>query len=87
MKTTFLDPETGWRVTREAITNPRSGVEVIEETVTDPQTGKVYRSSRVASFARPIAEWVQAITETTELFQPCAEPHHIPARRPRTTSP
>jgi hypothetical protein len=70
MKTTFLDPETGWSGTREAITNPRSGAEVIEETVKDPQTGQVYRSSRAASYVRPIAEWVQAILETKERFEP-----------------
>src|SRR5262249_48572734 len=64
MKTTYRDPETGWSVTREAVTNLQSGVEVIEETLTDPRTGEVYHGSRAASYARPIAEWVQAIVET-----------------------
>ena len=70
MKTTYRDPETGWSVTREAVTNPQSGVEVIEETLTDPRTGEVYHGSRAASYTRPIAEWVQAIVETKELFGP-----------------
>ena len=68
MKEELVDPETGWAATRERVIYPYSGAEVIEETVTDPQTGKVYRSSRVASYSRPIAEWVRQIQEARDLI-------------------
>jgi hypothetical protein len=68
MREVFVDPETGWAATRETVIAPRSCAEVINETVTDPLTGKVYHSSRVAGYSRPIAEWVQEIVETKELM-------------------
>jgi hypothetical protein len=70
MKERFVDPETGWTVSREAVVSPPSNVAVIEETVTDPQTGEVYRSSRAASYSRAIADWVRTIEETKELIAP-----------------
>jgi hypothetical protein len=66
MNESLVDPETGWSVTRVTRINSRSGVRVVEETVTDPESGKVYRSTRVATYSRPIAAWVQAIKETKE---------------------
>ena len=68
MKERFIDPETGWAATRETVVYPRAPTEVIEETVTDPLTGEVYRSSRVISCPRTIAEWVGTIQETKELI-------------------
>jgi hypothetical protein len=66
MKERFVDPETGWTATRETVIHPQSRAELIEETIMDPLTGEVYRSSRVASYARTIAEWVGEIRETKE---------------------
>jgi len=66
MKKMFVDRETGWTATRETMVNPGSRVAVVEETVTDPKTGKIYRSSRVATYLRSIAEWVYAIEEMKE---------------------
>jgi hypothetical protein len=66
MRERFVDPETGWTATRETVIRPESRAEVIEETITDPVTGEVYRSCRVASSSRTIAEWVGAIRETRE---------------------
>ena len=66
MRARFVDAETGWTETRETLSYPESSAEVIEQTVTDPMNGKVYRSSRAASYARPIAEWVRAILESDD---------------------
>jgi hypothetical protein len=66
MKKVFVDRETGWAASRETRIHPGSWMAVVEETVTDPKTGKVFRSSRVATYRRSITEWVQAIEETKE---------------------
>jgi hypothetical protein len=63
MKEHLIDAETGWVATRESVIYPYSGMAVIEETVTDPLTGEVYRSSRAASYARPLTEWIRQIQE------------------------
>jgi hypothetical protein len=82
MKKRFADPETGWTATRETVIHPQSHAKVIEETITDPLTGEVYRSSRVASYSRTIAEWVGAIRETKEWL---AEREREKKRRLRQT--
>src|SRR5262249_43812462 len=69
MKKTFVDPETGWAVTREASINPQSGAEVIEETITDPQTGETHHCTRLASHPHSIAQWVQQIVQTREMVK------------------
>jgi hypothetical protein len=86
MKERFIDPDTGWAVTRETVVYPRSPTEVIEETVTDPLTGEVYRSSRVPSCPCTIAEWVEAIQETKELITESERRRKQRARQVSTAS-
>src|ERR1051325_997008 len=49
MKNAFLDPGTGWLVTRER-KMLSSGVKVIDTSITDPDTGDVYHDRRVATY-------------------------------------
>jgi hypothetical protein len=63
MKEHLVDPQTGWAATRERVVFTHAGAAVIEETVTDPLTGQVYRGCRVASYWRPIGEWIRQIQE------------------------
>jgi hypothetical protein len=55
-------------VTQEISINSQSGAEVIEETITDPQTGETHHGTRLASYPRTIAAWVQQIAETREMM-------------------
>ena len=66
MQEKFIDAETGWMATRTRICSAPSGAAIIEETVTDPLTGDVFRSSRVASYARPLAAWIDEIREAKQ---------------------
>ena len=60
MKETFVDPETGWSVTRETVN--RSGVDLVAESITDPRTGVVhYEGLRSLSIPRNIGAWVRSI--------------------------
>lgn len=58
MKETFVDPETGWTVTRERKIEPEWGGEVFEETITDPQSGETHHCKRSSSSTTSIADYV-----------------------------
>jgi hypothetical protein len=67
MKAAFVDPATGWLVTREPVVLP-AGVTVIDTTITDPGTGDSYHSRRVANCPLDIEEWVRDITDSKAII-------------------
>jgi uncharacterized protein (TIGR03067 family) len=61
MAETFIDPETGWIVTRETVIS--SGVELVWECLTDPATGVVLDGGLVSpQFPRDLRAWVRGFT-------------------------
>ncbi|MBU8921649.1 MAG: hypothetical protein KOO63_07495 [Bacteroidales bacterium] len=64
MKKKYIDPETGWTVTRITGETNTQGIELTIETITDPQTGETYEGYRMAnSPPRDIPAWIRDIAE------------------------
>ncbi len=69
-KNTYIDPETGWTVTRETGKKNSKGVEWVNESITDPATGATHKSIRRAdSPERSIAAWVKDIARHREMAE------------------
>jgi hypothetical protein len=60
MKETFVDPETGWTVTRETEGKNYQGIDWIAETITDPESGRTLKQTRLADVPTgSIATWIR----------------------------
>ncbi len=68
MGKSYIDPETGLKVTVEHVGKNKDGNEEIDESITDVETGQTYRRRReVNSPASSIAEWVYYFVERPKL--------------------
>jgi len=57
----FVDPGTGWAVTRQRRINPVSHAELMCETITDPLSGETSTSIGLSQKPRDVATWVREI--------------------------
>jgi len=68
MKETFIDPETGWTVTRQTGGKNFQGIDWISETITNPETGETLEQTRLADAPeQSIATWISEIRQMEEM--------------------